>query len=62
MSLPAFPWRYTTDKIGAVGNRLLGMKGALLAGKSLTDHSSVFINQDCHLSVPAFNRASLLSE
>jgi hypothetical protein len=38
--------------VGAVGDRLFGVEGALFAGKTLTDYSGVFINEDTHNSFP----------
>jgi hypothetical protein len=41
-----------THHVGAVGDRLFGVEGALFAGKTLTDYSGVFINEDTHNSFP----------
>jgi hypothetical protein len=48
MSRATFTWRYTTDHFSAVGYRLLGMEGALRAGKTLADHFCVFVYQNTH--------------
>jgi hypothetical protein len=44
MHLTTFAWRYATHHFCAVGERLLRMKRALLASKTLTKHLGVLIN------------------
>ena len=46
----AFARRGTADHLGAVGDRLLGMEGAVLAGKSLADDFGVLVDENGHAS------------
>ena len=52
MFFATFAGCYAADKFSAVFHRLLGMKRALCAGKSLADHARVFINQYRHVRLP----------
>ena len=54
--LAAFARGHTTDHLRSVSNRLLGMEGALAAGKALTDDLGVFVDEDCHSSGSLFLR------
>ena len=45
----AFTGCHATDHLRAIGNRLLGMKCALGAGKTLADHFGVTVDEDGHL-------------
>ena len=54
MPLPAFARRHAADHFRAVGNRLFGMEGTLLAGEALADDFGVLVNQDAH-SIPMSN-------
>ena len=49
MHLAAFSGRNATNHFGAIGDGLLGMKGALRAGKPLTDHFGIFVYENCHV-------------
>ena len=51
MTLTAATRRYAADQLRAVGNGLLGMEGALLAGKALTNDPGIFIDQNSHVRV-----------
>jgi hypothetical protein len=42
------PGRDATHELRPVGERLLGVKGALLAGEALADHLRVFVDQNAH--------------
>src|ERR1700757_2296200 len=44
----AFAWRHTADHLGAVGDRLLGVEGALGAGDPLADHLGRGVDEDRH--------------
>ena len=44
----AFARRDAAHHLGAVGDRLLGMEGALRAGEALADDLGVAIDQDRH--------------
>ena len=46
--LAAAPGRDAADQLGAVGDGLLGMEGALLAGEALADDPGVLVDQDAH--------------
>src|SRR6516162_489056 len=48
MPATAFARRDTADHLGAVGDRLLGMEGALGAGDPLADHLRRSVNKDRH--------------
>src|SRR3569623_1880237 len=48
MELPALARRYAADQLRAVFDGLLGVKRALLAGETLTDHARIFIDQNRH--------------
>ena len=49
MHLAAFSGRNAANHFGAIGDGLLGMKAALRAGKSLTDHFGIFVYENCHV-------------
>src|SRR5690606_37839111 len=51
--LAALARRHAADHFGAVGNRLLGMEGALRAGKALADNPRVLVDQYAHATPPA---------
>ena len=53
MRLPALARRDAADHLRAVGDRLLGMKRALLAGEALANHFGVFVNQNTHCYILA---------
>jgi len=40
--------RDAADELGAVGDGLFGVEGALLAGESLADDTGVLIDEDAH--------------
>src|SRR3977135_4120392 len=42
------PRRHAAHHLGAVGDRLLGMEGALRAGEALADDLGVLVNQHGH--------------
>src|SRR5580658_4878381 len=44
----AFAGRHAADHFCAVGDRLLGMKGAVLAGEALADDLGVLVDEDGH--------------
>ena len=44
----AFARRHAAHHLGAVGDRLLGMEGALRAGEALADDLGVLVDQDGH--------------
>ena len=44
----AFAGRYAADHLGAVGDGLLGVEGALGAGDALADHLGVLVDEDGH--------------
>src|SRR5580704_8787684 len=44
----AFARRRAADHLGAVGNRLFGMEGTVLAGEALADDLGVFVDEDGH--------------
>ena len=48
MGLATLTGRHPADHPGAVGDSLLGMEGALLAGDPLADNSCVPVDQDRH--------------
>src|SRR5437016_1029310 len=48
MGCAAFARRGAADHFGAIGNRLLGMERAILAGETLADHAGVLIDEDAH--------------
>src|SRR6266568_2899009 len=48
MRRAAFAGRGAADHLGAVGDRLLGMEGAVLAGKALADDLGTFVDEDAH--------------
>src|SRR4029077_15168175 len=48
MGRAAFAGRHAADHFGAVGDRLLGMKGAVLAGEALADDLGVVAEEDGH--------------
>ena len=49
MHLAAFSGRNAAYHFGSIGYGLLGMEGALRAGKPLTDHFGVFFYENCHV-------------
>src|SRR5690606_20998769 len=53
MFLTAFAGSNTADHLGAVGDGLFGVEGALRAGETLTDHSRIFVDQNAHCAPPA---------
>ncbi len=54
MGLTTFAWRHTTNHLRAISNGLLGMEGALAAGKALADHFGILVNEYGHVPVPLF--------
>ena len=50
MRRAAFARRGAADHLGAVGDRLLGMEGAVLAGEALADDLGVLVDEDGHVS------------
>ena len=48
----AFAGRDAADHLGAVGDGLLGMEGALVAGEALADDLGVLVDEDGHYFVP----------
>src|SRR6204780_3141945 len=48
MGRAAFAGRHAADHFRAVGDRLLGMEGAVLAGETLADDLGIFIDEDGH--------------
>ena len=48
MRRAAFAGRDAADHLGAVGDRLLGMEGAVLAGEALADDLGVLVDEDGH--------------
>ena len=48
MGLAAFAGRGAADHLGAVGDRLLGMEGAVLAGEALADDLGRGVDEDGH--------------
>ena len=48
MGRAAFAGRGAADHLGAVGDRLLGMEGAVLAGEALADDFGVLVDEDGH--------------
>src|ERR1700687_4344700 len=48
MCCAAFARRGAADHLGAVGDRLLGMDGAVLAGEALADDLGVLVDEDGH--------------
>ena len=51
MRLPALARRHAADHLGAVGDRLLGMERALLAGEALADDFGVFVDENAHKEI-----------
>src|SRR5690606_5142212 len=45
--------RHAADHLGAVGNRLFGVIGALGSGEALADNACVLVQQYTHASSPA---------
>ena len=56
MHLSTLARRHAADQLGTVGNCLLGMEGALLAGEALADHPGVFVDQNAHALVHRCHR------
>ena len=54
---------HAADQVGAIGDCLLGVKGALLAGEALADDLGVFVDQDTHQAAAptTFSAASVRS-
>ena len=48
MGLAPAARRDTTDDVGAVGDALFGVEGALAAGKALDDEFGVIIDENAH--------------
>src|ERR1700722_17016165 len=48
MGRAAFAGRHAADHFRAVGDRLLGMEGAVLAGEPLADDFGIFVDEDGH--------------
>src|SRR5580693_3263938 len=48
MGRAAFAGRYAADHFCPVGDRLLGMEGAVLAGETLADDFGIFVDEDGH--------------
>jgi hypothetical protein len=48
MCLPSFAGTDAADHLGAVGDRLLGMKRALRAREALADHFGVLVDENGH--------------
>src|SRR5438132_9298840 len=48
MGCAAFARRGAADNFGAIGNRLLGMERAVLAGETLADDAGVLVDEDGH--------------
>ena len=48
MGRAAFAGRDAADHLGAVGDRLLGMERAVLAGDALADDLGVLVDEDGH--------------
>ena len=53
MGAAAFAGRGAAHHLGAVGDGLLGMKGALLAGEALADHFGVLVDKNGHYLDPS---------
>jgi hypothetical protein len=49
MVMPAFAGRHAADHLGAVGDGLFGVEGALRAGEALADHLGVFVDENGHI-------------
>ncbi|GAB1395633.1 hypothetical protein MASR1M65_04100 [Saprospiraceae bacterium] len=47
----ALAGRDAADHLGAVGDGLFGVEGALRAGEALADDFGVFVDEDCHLAL-----------
>src|SRR6202162_3203589 len=52
MGRAAFAGRGAADHLSAVGNRHLGMEGAVLAGEALADDLGVLVDEDGHYAPP----------
>src|SRR5690606_10784243 len=48
MGLAAFAGRHAADHLGAVGDGLFGVEGALGAGDALADDAGLFTDEDGH--------------
>src|SRR5208283_4774846 len=60
----AFAWRDAADNRGAVGDGLLGVEGAFLAGETLNEQARVFVDEYAHALAPevaALARATTFS-
>ena len=53
MLCAALAGRDAADDVGAVGDRLLRVEGAFLAGEALNDQACVFVDQYAHCAPPA---------
>src|SRR5688500_8792045 len=51
MHASAFARRHAADHLRAIGNRLLGMKRAVLAGETLADNFGVLVDEDGHYAL-----------
>ena len=54
VGLPTLTGGNAAYHVGAVGQRLLSMKGALFAGETLADHTGIFIYENAHDFIPVF--------
>src|ERR1700743_2046963 len=52
MSRTAFARRGAADHLGAIGDGLFGMKGALVAGEALADDLGVLVDKNGHYFLP----------
>src|SRR4051812_24192520 len=52
MRAAAFAGRGAADHLGAIGDRLFGMKGALVAGEALANHLGILVDQNGHYFEP----------
>src|SRR6185436_5114607 len=59
MRRAAFARRGATDHLGAVGDRLLGMEGAVLAREALADDLGVLADEDAHGHAAFFTAATI---
>src|SRR5262245_29799308 len=56
MGLSAFAGRDAADHVGAVGDHLLRVKGALVASHALHEDRRGFVKQNTHVSLPILKR------
>src|SRR5471032_3260906 len=52
MGAATFARRGAAYHLGAIGDGLFGMKGALLAGEALADHLGILVNENRHYFEP----------